>query len=129
MSEEQKGPSLEGLWGNHEDRVPPEDKPLVVGKPPMEYFFRLTTVDDRTFVGECKKIAKGPGLTSISAQIAVVLMGGLKKANDPYVLDNKSRKKGAGFNMQDRGPREPKTDKSVAKSQAPQARAEKKAAQ
>ena len=107
-----------------------EQKPAVkvAGKPPMEYYFRLSTVDNRTFIGECKKISKEKGVESITATIALILLGANRKKNDPYVLDSRSRTKG-GFDMQKSGPRPPKPDKSVASAQAPQTRAAKKAAQ
>lgn len=95
----------------------------------MEYYFRLSTVSDSTFIGECKKISKEKSLEGISATIALILLGANRKKNDPYMLDSRSRAKGTGFDMQTRGPRPPKTDNSRAASQAPEARANKKAAQ
>ena len=102
--------------------------PEKIGRPPMEAFFRMTTLDDRSFIGECKKISKEKGVESITATIALILLGANRKKNDPYVLDSRSRTKG-GFDMQKSGPRPPKPDKSVASAQAPQTRAAKKAAQ
>lgn len=83
-------------------QITEEVKPAIVGKPPMEYYARLATLDDRSFLGEMKKKNKEPR-SSLFAAVALVLMGANAKSNDPYVLDSHSRAKG-GFNMQDRHP-------------------------
>lgn len=72
------------------------EKPVVpyIGKPPMEYYARLSTLDDRSFIGEMrKKSRENRGAEPISAVIALVLMGDNAKGNDPYMLDSKSQKK------------------------------------
>jgi hypothetical protein len=111
-----------------------EQKPSVkpLGNPPMEYFYRLTTVDERTFIGECKKIAKTKEVESLQAVVALVLLGANAKRNDPYMLDSKSRSKGSGFNMQSSGPRVSKEitkEKGIAAAQAILSREAKKVAQ
>ena len=72
----------------------------IVGKPPMDYYDRLSTLDTRSFLGEMKKKSRETkGAEPISALVALVLLGVNAKLNDPYVLDSNSRKKGVGFDV------------------------------
>ena len=80
MTEEIKDPTIE------KEAVP------YIGKPPMEYFKRLETLDTRSFIGEMKKKARENSAAAISATIVLVLLGENDKGNDPYMLDSKSQK-------------------------------------
>lgn len=81
MTEEIKDPTIEKAV------VP------YIGKPPMEYFKRLETLDTRSFIGEMKKKARENSAAAISATITLVLLGANAKGNDPYMLDSKSQTK------------------------------------